>query len=67
MSWRVRSVGLPLHLGDFTPAYGPGPALGADTDAILADLGYDPATIDGLRAAGAFGGAARAGEPAGGD
>ena len=28
------------------------PALGADTDAILASLGYDAATIDELRASG---------------
>jgi len=63
----VRSVGLPLHLGDFTPEYHAGPALGADTDAILADLGYDAESITALRAAGAFGGAAGAGTPAGGD
>lgn len=63
----VRSVGLPLHLGDFTPEYAPGPALGADTDAILADLGYDAARIEALWAAGAFGGAPGSGQPAGGD
>jgi len=63
----VRSVGMPLHLGDFTPEYRAGPALGADTDAILADLGYDPESITALRAAGAFGGAPGAGTPAGGD
>jgi crotonobetainyl-CoA:carnitine CoA-transferase CaiB-like acyl-CoA transferase len=63
----VRSVGLPLHLGDFTPTYRPGPALGADTEAILADLGYDPARVAELRAAGAFGGAAQPGRPAGGE
>jgi crotonobetainyl-CoA:carnitine CoA-transferase CaiB-like acyl-CoA transferase len=63
----VRSVGLPLHLGDFRPAYAPGPALGADTDAILAGLGYAAAEIDALREAGAFGGTAGIGQPAGGD
>jgi crotonobetainyl-CoA:carnitine CoA-transferase CaiB-like acyl-CoA transferase len=63
----VRSVGLPLHLGDFTPEYHRGPALGADTDAILGDLGYDDARIAELRAAGAFGGAPGSGTPAGGD
>ncbi|WP_336487517.1 CaiB/BaiF CoA transferase family protein [Methylobacterium nigriterrae] len=31
----------------------PGPALGAHTDAVLADLGYDPAAIRRLRDAGA--------------
>ena len=46
----VRSVGLPLHLGDFTPEYHRGPALGADTDAILGDLGYDDARIAELEA-----------------
>ena len=44
-------------MGDFTPSYRPGPTLGADTEAILAGLGYDPAQIAELRAAGAFGGA----------
>jgi crotonobetainyl-CoA:carnitine CoA-transferase CaiB-like acyl-CoA transferase len=63
----VRSVGLPLHLGDFTPEYHAGPALGADTGAVLEGLGYDAAQVAALRAAGAFGGTARAGEPAGGD
>ena len=29
------------------------PTLGADTDAVLADLGYDPAAIDALRSTGA--------------
>lgn len=56
----VRSVGLPLELGGFSPTYGPGPALGADGDAILAALGYAPGEIDALRTAGAFG----ASEPA---
>ena len=31
------------------------PALGAHTDAILAELGYDAAQVAGLRAAGAIG------------
>jgi crotonobetainyl-CoA:carnitine CoA-transferase CaiB-like acyl-CoA transferase len=51
----VRSVGLPLTMSGFRPAYGPGPALGADGDAILAELGYDEAGIARLRADGAFG------------
>jgi crotonobetainyl-CoA:carnitine CoA-transferase CaiB-like acyl-CoA transferase len=51
----VRSVGLPLTLGGFEPSYRPGPGLGADGDAILGSLGYDPAQIDRLRLEGAFG------------
>jgi crotonobetainyl-CoA:carnitine CoA-transferase CaiB-like acyl-CoA transferase len=52
---RVRSVGLPLHLGDFEPDYRPGPLLGADTEDVLAEAGVDAATIAAWRAAGAFG------------
>ncbi len=51
----VRSVGLPLTMGGFEPTYTPGPGLGADGDAILAELGYDKAAIARLRADGAFG------------
>jgi crotonobetainyl-CoA:carnitine CoA-transferase CaiB-like acyl-CoA transferase len=58
----VRSVGLPLTLGEFTPAYTRGPALGEDGDAILAELGFDPDGIETLRSEGAFGTAARPGE-----
>ncbi len=35
----VRSVGLPLHVAGFTPAYAAAPALGADAAVILAELG----------------------------
>lgn len=52
---RVRSVGLPLHVDGFQPRYGPGPSLGQDTDAILADLGYGAEDVARLRAEGAFG------------
>jgi crotonobetainyl-CoA:carnitine CoA-transferase CaiB-like acyl-CoA transferase len=52
---RVRSVGLPLHVSDHEPEYRPGPLLGADTEALLARVGVDAATIAGWRAAGAFG------------
>jgi crotonobetainyl-CoA:carnitine CoA-transferase CaiB-like acyl-CoA transferase len=51
----VRSVGLPLTLGDFEPSYRPGPGLGADGDAILGSVGYERAEIDQLRQTGAFG------------
>jgi crotonobetainyl-CoA:carnitine CoA-transferase CaiB-like acyl-CoA transferase len=50
----TRLVGQPVTLSR-TPATirSPMPALGADTDAILADLGYDPDAVARLRAAGA--------------
>lgn len=51
----VRSVGLPLTMGGFEPSYAPGPALGADGEAILRELGYDEAAAAELRADGAFG------------
>jgi crotonobetainyl-CoA:carnitine CoA-transferase CaiB-like acyl-CoA transferase len=64
---RVRSVGSPLRLGGYMPEYRPGPRLGADTEDILAELGYDGGEVTALRASGAFGdGEARevgAGEP----
>lgn len=52
----VRSTGVPVRLGD-TPgrARTPPPELGAETDAVLADLGYSDAAIAALRAAGAVG------------
>lgn len=52
---RVRSVGLPLHVGGFEPSYRPGPSLGQDTEAILAELGFAAADVARLREAGAFG------------
>jgi crotonobetainyl-CoA:carnitine CoA-transferase CaiB-like acyl-CoA transferase len=51
----VRSVGLPLTLGGYTPAYAPGPGLGADQAAVLEALGYTDVDIERLRSAGAFG------------
>jgi crotonobetainyl-CoA:carnitine CoA-transferase CaiB-like acyl-CoA transferase len=63
---RVRSVGLPLHVGGYAPEYRAGPPLGGDTDAILAELGYGPVDVARLRAAGAFGAdeGSREGDPA---
>jgi crotonobetainyl-CoA:carnitine CoA-transferase CaiB-like acyl-CoA transferase len=52
---RVRSVGLPLHVAGFEPAYRPGPSLGGDTDAILGEHGFSPSDVARLRSAGAFG------------
>jgi crotonobetainyl-CoA:carnitine CoA-transferase CaiB-like acyl-CoA transferase len=53
----VRLLGPPVRLSR-TPADGtrPGPALGADTDAVLAALGYDEAAVGRLRATGAVAG-----------
>ncbi len=46
----LRSLGVPLRLTE-TPTRVPEapPVLGADTDSVLADLGYDPDAIDALR------------------
>lgn len=51
----VRSVGLPLHVADFTPSYLPGPVLGEDQDDVLGAVGYSDSEIAALRLAGAFG------------
>jgi alpha-methylacyl-CoA racemase len=53
----VRLLGPPVALSR-TPADGtrPGPPLGADTDAVLAGLGYDGDAIAALKAAGAVAG-----------
>jgi formyl-CoA transferase len=59
----VRSVGLPLTLGGFTPAYRRGPALGEHGDDILSELGFDPEAIETLRSNGAFGVTTSTGEP----
>jgi crotonobetainyl-CoA:carnitine CoA-transferase CaiB-like acyl-CoA transferase len=52
----VRTLGLPIELSE-TPAsirHEP-PALGADTDAVLVELGYSPEEIATLRASGVVG------------
>ena len=55
----VRLLGLPVKLsrtpGD--PARAPGPALGADTEAVLAEAGYAAGEIAALMEAGAVAGA----------
>ncbi|MGK0362677.1 MAG: CoA:oxalate CoA-transferase, partial [Bradymonadia bacterium] len=52
----IRATGVPIHLSD-TPGRArlAPPELGADTDAVLAELGYSSAQIQELRAAGAAG------------
>ena len=56
----VRQLGVPVKLGRTPgdPAQRPGPALGEDTDALLAEAGYSDAEIAALREAGAVAGAA---------
>ncbi len=55
----VRSVGLPLHVSGYEATYRAGPSLGADTEHLLAELGYAADESERLRRDGAFG---RAGE-----
>ncbi len=57
----VRLLGPPVGLSR-TPGDGtrPGPAIGADTDAVLAGLGYGAGEIERLKASGAVAGSERA-------
>jgi crotonobetainyl-CoA:carnitine CoA-transferase CaiB-like acyl-CoA transferase len=51
---RYQALGLPYRLGDAPPAAPPAaPACGADSDAVLAELGYNAAQIAAMRSAGA--------------
>jgi crotonobetainyl-CoA:carnitine CoA-transferase CaiB-like acyl-CoA transferase len=51
----VRSVGLPLKVSNFAPRYRAGPALGAATVDVLADIGFDEQEVARLASEGAFG------------
>lgn len=51
----VSSVGTPLTLGDFQPAYQPGPHLGENQEEILRELGYSAEEVERLAEQGAFG------------
>lgn len=51
----VRSVGLPLSVGEYLPTYVRGPRLGEHAAGLLEGLGYTPATIAALTDRGAFG------------
>ncbi|MGE5268986.1 MAG: CaiB/BaiF CoA transferase family protein [Thiohalocapsa sp.] len=46
---RLKVHGSPWHFSETPPKIGIAPALGADNDAVLADLGYTPAQITDLR------------------
>jgi crotonobetainyl-CoA:carnitine CoA-transferase CaiB-like acyl-CoA transferase len=48
---RLKLVSSPIRMGAQVPAR-PAPKLGEDTDELLRELGYAPAEIDALRAAG---------------
>ena len=54
---QVTTVGLPIRMHDYVPAYRPAPALDADRHEVLTAAGYDPAGIEALRRRGAFGNA----------
>ena len=49
----LMNAGFVADAADGPALSGPVPALGADTDAVLGELGYGPAEIEGLRAEGA--------------
>ncbi|MDE2475843.1 MAG: CoA transferase, partial [Alphaproteobacteria bacterium] len=46
---RIPVMASPLHLSDSPPRLDPMPALGGDTDAVLASIGYSEDEIDALR------------------
>jgi crotonobetainyl-CoA:carnitine CoA-transferase CaiB-like acyl-CoA transferase len=48
----LRQVGCPIKIDGTTPRYAPGAALGADTAALLDEIGVGPDELHGLRASG---------------
>jgi len=59
----VRSLGLPIRVAGFEPAYRAAPALGADGADLLRGIGYDEAELDRLAKEGAFGAQAGSVQP----
>ena len=51
-SGTIRAMAPPATIDGVAPVMGPVPALGAHTDAVLDELGFDAATIAGWRDAG---------------
>jgi crotonobetainyl-CoA:carnitine CoA-transferase CaiB-like acyl-CoA transferase len=49
---RIREVGCPIKIGGVAPRYAPAAALGADTAALLAEIGIGPDALEALRARG---------------
>ncbi|HUE30849.1 MAG TPA: CoA transferase, partial [Verrucomicrobiae bacterium] len=49
---RLREVGCPIKVAGVAPAYAPAAPLGADTAAVLAEVGVDAAELASLRARG---------------
>ncbi|THJ43731.1 CoA transferase, partial [Candidatus Frankia alpina] len=49
----LRAVRPPVRISGVDPVMGAVPAVGEHTDALLTELGYDPADTARLRAAGA--------------
>ena len=50
----LRQLGCPIKIDGATPRYEPGAALGADTAAVLAEVGVDAAELARLRTLGAI-------------
>jgi crotonobetainyl-CoA:carnitine CoA-transferase CaiB-like acyl-CoA transferase len=49
----LQAVRMPFTLGGHAPPTAPAPAYGADSDAVLAECGFTPEEVAGLRASGA--------------
>jgi crotonobetainyl-CoA:carnitine CoA-transferase CaiB-like acyl-CoA transferase len=56
----VGSVGLPITVGGYRPAYRRGPRLGENTEALMVELGYSKDATTALTRRGAFGAASDA-------
>ena len=49
---RLREVGCPIKIDGVAPRYAPAASLGADTAAVLAEIGVSEEELHGLRARG---------------